>query len=147
MKISGEFTVKAPKQKVWETLNDVEALGSMIPGAKGLTEVGPDEYTATMDVGIGPIKASFAGKVKIEDRDAPNSYRLLVDGNSRHGWMKGTGKVELEEIDAESTLIKADGDIHVGGMIARVGQRMLPGVSKQLMGVFFKNVEKAAMRR
>ncbi len=147
MKISGEFTVKAPKQKVWETLNDVEALGSMIPGAKGLTEVGPDEYTATMDVGIGPIKASFAGKVKIEDRDAPNSYRLLVDGNSRHGWMKGTGKVELEEIDAQSTLIKADGDIHVGGMIARVGQRMLPGVSKQLMGVFFKNVEKAAMRR
>ena len=147
MKISGEFTVKAPKQKVWETLNDVEALGSMIPGAKGLTEVGPDEYTATMDVGIGPIKASFAGKVKIEDRDAPNSYRLLVDGNSRHGWMKGTGKVELEEIDAQSTLIKADGDIHVGGMIARVGQRMLPGGSKQLMGVFFKNVEKAAMRR
>ena len=147
MKISGEFTVKAPKQKVWETLNDVEALGSMIPGAKGLTEVGPDEYTATMDVGIGPIKASFAGKVKIEDRDAPNSYRLLVDGNSRQGWMKGTGKVELEEIDAQSTLIKADGDIHVGGMIARVGQRMLPGVSKQLMGVFFKNVEKAAMRR
>ncbi len=147
MKISGEFTVKAPKQKVWETLNDVEALGSMIPGAKGLTEVGRDEYTATMDVGIGPIKASFAGKVKIEDRDAPNSYRLLVDGNSRHGWMKGTGKVELEEIDAQSTLIKADGDIHVGGMIARVGQRMLPGVSKQLMGVFFKNIEKAAMRR
>ncbi len=147
MKISGEFTVNAPKRKVWETLNDVEALGSMIPGAKGLTEVGTDEYTATMDIAIGPIKTSFAGKVKIEERDAPNSYRLLVDGNSRHGWMKGTGKVELEEIDAESTLIKADGDLQVGGMIARVGQRMLPGVSKQLMGVFFKNVEKAAMRR
>lgn len=147
MKISGEFTVNAPKQKVWETLNDVEALGSMIPGAKGLKEVGPDEYTANMDVGIGPIRASFAGKVKIEERDEPNSYTLKVDGNSRHGWMKGTGRVELEEIDAESTLIKADGEIQTGGMIARVGQRMLPGVSKQLMGVFFKNVEKAAGKR
>ena len=147
MKISGEFTVNAPKQKVWETLNDVEALGSMIPGAKGLKEVGPDEYTANMDVGIGPIRASFAGKVKIEERDEPNSYTLKVDGNSRHGWMKGTGRVELEEIDAESTLIKADGDIQTGGMIARVGQRMLPGVSKQLMGVFFKNVETASKRR
>lgn len=147
MKISGEFTVNAPKQKVWETLNDVEALGSMIPGAKGLKEVGPDEYAANMDVGIGPIRASFAGKVKIEERDEPNSYTLKVDGNSRHGWMKGTGRVELEEIDAESTLIKADGDIQTGGMIARVGQRMLPGVSKQLMGVFFKNVETASKRR
>ena len=147
MKISGEFTVNAPKQKVWETLNDVEALGSMIPGAKGLKEVGPDEYTANMDVGIGPIRASFAGKVKIEERDEPNSYTLKVDGNSRHGWMKGAGRVELEEIDADSTLIKADGEIQTGGMIARVGQRMLPGVSKQLMGVFFKNVEKAAGKR
>lgn len=147
MKISGEFTVDAPKQKVWETLNDVGALGSMIPGAKGLKEVGPDEYAANMDIGIGPIKTSFAGKVKIEERDEPNSYTLRVDGNSRHGWMKGTGKVELEEIDAASTLIRADGDIQVGGMIARVGQRMLPGVSKQLMGVFFNNVEKAAGKR
>ena len=50
MKISGEFTVNAPRDKVWETLNDVGALGSMIPGAKGLTEVGPDEYTASMDL-------------------------------------------------------------------------------------------------
>lgn len=119
----------------------------MIPGAKGLKEVGPDEYTANMDIGIGPIKASFAGNVKIEERDEPNSYTLKVDGNSRHGWMKGTGKVELEEIDAESTLIKADGEIQTGGMIARVGQRMLPGVSKQLMGVFFKNVETASKNR
>ncbi len=147
MKISGKFTVNAPKQKVWETLNDVGALGSMIPGAKGLKEVGPDEYTANMDVGIGPIKTSFAGKVKIEGRDEPNSYTLKVDGNSRHGWMKGTGRVELEEVDTESTLIKADGEIQTGGMIARVGQRMLPGVSKQLMGVFFNNVEKAAGKR
>ena len=147
MKISGEFTVNAPKQKVWETLNDVEALGSMIPGAKGLREVETDEYSANMDIGIGPIKTSFAGNVKIEERDEPNSYTLKVDGNSRHGWMKGTGKVELEEIDADSTLIKADGEIQTGGMIARVGQRMLPGVSKQLMGVFFNNVEKAAGKR
>ena len=147
MKISGEFTVKAPKSKVWETLNDVEALGSMIPGAKGLQEVGPDQYTANMEISIGPIKTSFSGKVSITDRDEPNSYTLKVEGDSRHGWMKGTGKVDLEEADSDSTLVRADGDMQVGGMIARVGQRMLPGVSKQLMGVFFKNVEKHAKSR
>lgn len=144
MKISGEFTAKAPKSKVWETLNDVEALGSMIPGAKGLKEVGPDQYTANMDIGIGPIKTSFSGKVSITDRDEPNSYTLQLEGDSRHGWMKGTGGVELEEISPESTLIRADGEVQVGGMIARVGQRMLPGVSKQLMQTFFKNVERHA---
>lgn len=147
MKISGEFNINAPRQQVWETLNDVEALGSMIPGAKGLKEVGPDEYTADMDIGIGPIKTKFSGKVRIAEREEPVRYTLQVEGNSRHGWMKGTGNVELEETSSDSTLVYAQGEIQVGGMIARVGQRMLPGVSKQLMGVFFKNVETAAKRR
>ena len=147
MKISGEFTVNAPRQKVWETLNDVEALGSMIPGAKGLREIGPDEYAASMDLGIGPIRTNFSGKVKISERVEPSSYVLQVEGNSRHGWMNGTGKVDLEEVSEDSTLIHADGDIQVGGMIARVGQRMLPGVSKQMMQSFFNNVEKNAAKR
>ncbi len=147
MKIKGEFTVKAPKQTVWDTLNDIEALGTMLPGGKGLTQTGPDQYSATMDVGIGPIRAQFNGKVQISERDEPNSYRLRVEGNSRQGWVNGNGRVELEEVAADSTLIKAEGDIQVGGMIARVGQRMLPGVSKQMMETFFKNVERRARER
>ena len=148
MKISGEFTVNATRDKVWETLNDIEALGSMIPGAKGLTEVGPDEYTASMDLGIGPIRTSFKGKVRISERVEPNSYKLQVEGDSRHGWMNGTGKIELEGcMTAHTTLIRADGDLNVGGMIARVGQRMLPGISKQMMQTFFTNVERHAKNR
>ena len=147
VKISGEFTVNAPRQKVWETLNDVETLGSMIPGAKGLREVGPDEYAASMDLGIGPIRTSFSGKVKISERVEPSSYKLQIEGNSRHGWMNGNGNVELEEVSDDSTLIRADGDIQVGGMVARVGQRMLPGISKQMMQTFFKNVERNASQR
>ena len=147
MKISGEFTLDAPRQQVWDTLNDVEALGSMIPGAKGLKEVAPDEYSATMDIGIGPIHTKFSGKVRISERDEPNAYQLRVEGKSRHGWMNGTGRVELEEVTAESTLVKADGDLQVGGMIARVGQRMLPGISKQMMQKFFQNVERQASER
>ena len=144
MKISGQFTVKASQEKVWETLNDVHALGTMIPGAKGLKEVGPNQYTATMDIGIGPIRTSFSGKVSITEIAEPDSYTLNVDGNSRHGWMRGTGKIELETVTSDSTLIRADGNVHVGGMIARVGQRMIPGVAKQMMATFFQNVEKHA---
>ena len=119
----------------------------MIPGAKGLREVGPDEYAASMDLGIGPIRTSFNGKVKISDRDEPSSYKLSLDGDSRHGWMKGTGSVELEVVTGDSTLIKATGDVQTGGMIARVGQRMLPGIAKQMMQSFFKNVERNAAKR
>ena len=64
-----------------------------------------------MDIGIGPIHTTFSGKVRIAERDEPNSYQLRVEGNSRHGWMNGTGRVELEEATAESTLVKANGDL------------------------------------
>ena len=100
MKISGEFTVNATRDKVWETLNDIEALGSMIPGAKGLTEVGPDEYTASMDLGIGPIRTSFTGKVRISERDEPNSYKLQVEGEF---------SARLDEWDGQSRTRRCEG--------------------------------------
>ena len=146
MKIDGKFTLNAPRCKVWETLNDVEALGSMIPGAKGLEEIGLDEYQATMNISIGPIKTSFNGKVRIAERNEPVRYVLQVEGKSRHGWMSGTGTVNLDELSEDSTLVDAVGDVQVGGMIARVGQRMISGLAKQMMQTFFKNVESAANR-
>ncbi len=147
MKLDGEFTVNAPRQKVWETLNHVETLAKMIPGGSGLTEVAPDEYQARMNVGIGPIRSEFSGKVRITERDEPISYRLSLEGSARQGWVNGDGKVGLEATSPETTLVSVEGNLQVGGMLARVGQRMLPGVSKQMMQTFFQNVEKEAGKR
>ncbi len=145
LKISGNFTIKAPRQRVWEVLNDVESLKSIIPGAQSLTETAPDEYSASMIVGVGPVKGNFQGKVAIKDRDEPRYYRLLVEGKARQGWMKGDGSVELTESTPETTEVDVQGDFQVGGLIARVGQRMLSGVSNQMMQSFFKDLERLAL--
>ncbi len=147
LKINGSFNIKAPRQKVWDTLNDVEALKQIIPGVQSMKQNSEDEYSARMRVGIGPIKADFNGKVAITERDEPHSYRLSVDGNAKQGWMKGSGTVELHETEVDNTKATIDAEVQVGGMIARVGQRMIPGVSKQLMQSFFKALERVASKR
>ena len=97
-----------------------------------------------MIVGVGPVKGNFQGKVAIKDRDEPRYYRLLVEGKARQGWMKGDGSVELTESTPETTEVDVQGDFQVGGLIARVGQRMLSGVSNQMMQSFFKDLERLA---
>lgn len=144
MKLDGKFVIDAPRERVWEVLNDIESLRSVIPGVQSLTEEDTDKYSASMRVGVGPIRGDFNGKVEITDRDEPRYYRLLVEGRGRQGWMKGSGSVELAELSDAVTEVSVAGDFQVGGLIARVGQRMLQGVSKQLMQSFFKDLNRIA---
>ncbi len=144
LKLNGNFTINAPRQRVWDTLNDVDSLRSIIPGASSLTETAPDEYSASITAGVGPVKGNFQGKVVIRDRDEPRYYRLLIEGRARQGWMKGDGSVELTESTPDTTEVSVQGDFQVGGLIARVGQRMLSGVSNQMMQSFFRDLERIA---
>jgi hypothetical protein len=90
-----------------------------------------------MKVGVAAIRGTYKGKVAIVDKEAPTSYTLQVEGSGGPGFVKGEAKVTLEPGE-DSTLVKVDGDGQVGGMLAGVGQRMLPGVAKMLMNQFFE---------
>lgn len=144
MKLNGNFVVQAPRQQVWDALNDVDKLAQIIPGAQNLTQTGPDRYSATMRVGVGPIKSNFNGTVAISEQREPEHYRLDVEGQAKQGQMKGSGAVDLEEVSEGSTQVRVDAEFHVSGMIARVGQRMMSGVANQLMQTFFKELERQA---
>ena len=132
---------------VWDVLNDPRALEAAIPGADTLVEEGPDRYRAEMSVGIGLIRGRFGGNVQVTDKDEPNSYRMLVDGQGPGGWLKGEGKLSLAEAGPEETLVTVEGDANVGGLLARVGQRMLGNASASLIKQFFGNIEKEIARR
>ncbi len=95
MQLTGEHTFDAPREVVWKFLMDPAVLEACLPGAEGMTEVGPDEYTATMKVGIAMIKGTFNGKVKILDKVEPSSYRMEVEGSGPQGQVSGSGTLEL----------------------------------------------------
>jgi len=140
MKLDGTNTLPAPVDTVWQMINDPEALRRCTPGIKELREVAPDSYEATLTIGIAAVKGTYSGTLKITDKQAPRHYKIALEGSGGAGFMKGEGTVDLEP-QGNGTLLTWSGDVQIGGLIAGVGQRMLSGVGKMLIGQFFKCLE------
>jgi carbon monoxide dehydrogenase subunit G len=137
MKVEGVYTCPGQPQQVWEVLLNPDSLRACIPGVESLTETSPDHWDAVMKVGVAAIKGTYKGKVAIVEKDAPNNYTLQVEGSGGPGFVKGSAKIMLEP-EGDGTRVRVEGDGQVGGMLAGVGQRMLPGVAKMLMNQFFE---------
>lgn len=140
MKIEGSYILKAPRQKVWGVLLDPKILAQCMPGCEGLKEVGPDQYEATMKIGIASVKGSYKGKVAIKEKQPPSHYVLSGEGSGGPGFMQGDVSIDLEEKNGE-TVLKYSTDVKVGGLIAGIGQRMLGGIAKMMVDQFFKKME------
>lgn len=140
MKIEGSYTFKAPRKRVWDVLLDPKIMAQCMPGCDELKEVGPDQYEATMKIGIAAVKGNYKGRVLIKEKRAPVHYVLSGEGSGGPGFMQGDVVIDLEEKNGE-TVLKYSTDAKVGGLIAGVGQRMIGGIAKMMVDQFFKKME------
>jgi uncharacterized protein len=140
MELTGEHTFAAPRQKVWDLLVDPAMLKSCLPGCERLEPVGPDEYEATMKIGVAAIRGTYQGKVKLTNQVAPSSYTLTVEGRGPAGQISGEGKLELVE-DGESTRVLYTGVANIRGTLARVGARVMQPAARMIVGQFFGCLE------
>jgi carbon monoxide dehydrogenase subunit G len=136
MKIEGSADIPAPREKVWAAFLDPNILAQALPGCEKLEAIGPNEYKATMKVGVAAIKGTFEGKVKLSDLEPPNRYRMAVEGSGGPGFVRGDAGMQMSDVDG-GTKVTYDADVQVGGLIASVGQRMLGGVTKMMLDQFF----------
>src|SRR4029434_2349961 len=96
MKLEGSYEVKAPRQKVWSAFLDPETLRKAIPGCEKLEMIGPDEYKATLKIGVGAVKGTFEGKVRLSDKKPSDSYRLAAEGSGGPGFVRADTLLLLE---------------------------------------------------
>ena len=142
MKIKSEYTVSANRERVWEHLTDAELLSQCIPGCEELKATEDDTYEATIKVGVAGIKGTYKGTVTLEDMQPPSAYRLMVEGKSTIGFLKGACDFRLEEANPDETKVELAGELAVGGKLARVGQRIIGSAAKMTIGQFFKQINK-----
>ncbi len=136
MRIDGTITMPASPDKVWNVFNDPAVLQKATPGCKSLEAIGPDEYQAQLSLGVAAIKGNYTGKIKLTDKQPPGHYRLVLEGSGAPGFVSGTGDMDFTA-QGDGTLVTYTWDVQVGGLIAGVGQRVLGGVGKLLIGQFF----------
>lgn len=138
MKFGGEHTVPARRERVWEALNDPAVLEACIPGVRELEKRSENEFAATVQARIGPVRASFRGTVTLSDLDPPNSYRISGEGaGGPAGFVRGGAQVRLEDAPAGATRLAWEAEAQVGGKLAQVGSRLVGGAAKRLAGEFF----------
>lgn len=144
MKLEGSYTLKASRQRVWSLLVDPQVLARCMPGCEKIEpSAEPNSYDMTLTIGIGAIKGTYSGKIKLEDMQSPSHYKMIVEGKGSPGFVKGEGELDLTEADGTTT-ISYRGDIQIGGMLASVGQRMIQSSSKMIVGQFFTAIEAEA---
>src|SRR3979411_1771240 len=141
MQMSDSRRIPASKEKVWAALNDPAILKQCIPGCEMLDMSSPTEMTATVVFRVGPVKATFGGKVTLSDLDPPNSYRISGEGSGGvAGFAKGGATVRLEAQGPDATVLHYDVDAQIGGKLAQLGSRLIDSTAKKLAGQFLASV-------
>jgi carbon monoxide dehydrogenase subunit G len=137
MDMTGERRIPAPRQRVWEGLNDPEVLKQCIPGCETIEKLSDTEFTAKVRARVGPVSAHFAGKVTLSDLDPPSGYTISGEGTGGvAGFAKGGAKVSLDEESGE-TVLRYTVQAQVGGKLAQIGSRLIDATARKMADDFF----------
>jgi hypothetical protein len=138
--LDGSAVLSADPEKVWSVITDPAVLARTIPGCESLEQIGDDEYRMNVTVGVGAIRGTYAGEVRLSDKSHPKSYVMHASGAGGPGNVRATVTINLEP-NGEGTALTYSADAVVGGPVAGVGQRMITGVAKRMAGQFFKAID------
>ncbi len=143
MKVEGTHRIPAPRERVWQLLNDPAVLARCTPGVTRLEAADNDTYHATLTLGIGPVRGTFEGQLRITDKTFPEQMTLEVEGSGAPGGVRAVGTLVLSH-DGDATVIDYQGEPLISGRLAAVGARLLTGVARKFAGEFFANLAREA---
>lgn len=144
MDMTSQQALPVSQAIAWEALNDIAMLQAAIPGCESITATEPDHYDVAITAAIGPVKAKFKGKLRIEDKQAPSGYSIHFEGQggaAGHG--KGHASVKLEPTGAHQTMLHYTAHATVGGKIAQLGSRLVDMAAQKMAADFFANFNAA----
>jgi uncharacterized protein len=136
VKIAGAHVLAVPQERAYALLQDPVVLGKCMPGCDALEQIGEAQYHMKMKMVLASVSGLFDGTVRIADRNPPTSFRLIVEGSGKIGFMKGDGLLTLVPVEG-GTSVQYEGSVEIGGTIAAVGQRLLDTTSKMIIKRFF----------
>ena len=147
LELKGEQRLAIGQAGLWKLLNDPDVLAKTIPGCNAVRSLGDDRYEMGLKLQVANVSGEYMGSVAITEKREPEHYVLAVEGQGSIGFMKGSAAFDLEPKGDDETLLLYAGTAEVGGVVAGVGQRVLSGVAKYMVGRFFKALEKHIAER
>lgn len=134
----GSARVGALPEIIWAMLLDADALASLMPGAHDVRRQGPEAFEAEVTLGVGPVRGRYRAQVRLSDLDAPRAATVSGTLMGGLGGGDGIGHVRLAPDGKGGTRIEYEYEVSVGGKIAAVGDRLLTGAARIVIGAFFE---------
>lgn len=144
MNLAGTTEIAASRDRLWAALNDPEVLARCIDGVERLVRMDGDvpTFDGELNAKVGPVRARFAGTVRLEDIVAPERYRLVGEGKGGvAGFAKGSADVSLTAQGPAATTLTYVVKAQVGGKLAQLGARLIEGTARQYAENFFAKLK------
>ena len=143
MKLEGRQVVDVELGQAWERIVDPRVLKACTPGLERLdvSATDPNHYDAVLEVRLPALTGRFEGAIDYLERVPPERLKLRVAGKGAVGFVDGVVTLTLARVD-EGTSLAYSADVQVGGQVARLGQRMISGVTREMAGQFFSAFER-----
>jgi uncharacterized protein len=139
MELQGSVTMTASPEQVWQALNDPEVLRQCIPGCEEVQQISPEEMHARVLLRMGPVRARFAGKVKMTDVRPMQGYTLNFEGSGGSaGFARGSSVITLGAVEG-GTQLAYTAQASVAGKLGQIGGRLMDASAGQLADKFFNN--------
>ncbi len=143
MKISQEFVVASHPDVVWQFFQDVPSVAQCLPGAEltGQTEDG--DYEGTLSSKLGPMTATFEGKVTVVTDETAMSATIEGKGVDKKGGSRGQVKVDYSvRPDDAGSKVLVDANIQLSGPAAQFGRTgLINEMSRRLIEDFVACLE------
>jgi carbon monoxide dehydrogenase subunit G len=139
LRIEKSFTVDAPRAAVWAFLVDPHRVAACLPGAAITDQLDGSTYAGTMTVKVGPVTASYKGKLKFERLDeAAGEAELSGSGQETKG--KGGADMKMASrvvaLAPDRTEVTVVSEVNVFGLLAQMGRGMIEDVADQMFARF-----------
>lgn len=145
MQIEDSFQVARSIRDTWNLLLDFERIAPCMPGAE-LQRVDADDYYGSVSVKVGPMAASYDGKLTVAEVDQ-DRRRMLLRGKGRE--TRGMGSAEAEVIvslhegkGSNNTEVAIECDMTITGTVAQFGRGVINDVASKIIAEFASNLER-----
>jgi uncharacterized protein len=142
MILTGQHSVNASAQQIWDMMMDPDALARITPAISSLERIDEDNFKAVANVKIGPVGASFTGNLRVSDRNEPHNFKLSIQQNSKVGNANAVMNMKLVPLSPTQTQVSFEGDVKLSGTLAVMGGRVITPVANMLSKQFFEELEK-----
>ena len=144
MNVSGEITVDAPRDKVFNALKDAPFFASCVEGVRDLKEIDATHYDAVIEAKVAYMKFSFKVNVEVTRISPPDEIEAKIEGTPLGivGRLTATSLTRLRETDGR-TVVAYSIDTSITGKLGSIGQPVLRAKAKEMEKKFTERLQAA----